>query len=450
METNINPNRVLLLQEGEGRMGPVVYWMQRDQRINDNWGIIYAQQTALNSGSPLVIVFSLVPEFLDATIRQYGFLIKGLNECRKNASIYNIPFFVLLGDPSERIPEFIEDLDASVLITDFNPVKIARYWKRDVAAKIKIPFYQVDAHNIVPCWIASNKQEFAAYTLRPKLHKLLPEYLEEFPKLKKMKSFGIKPQFPDREEFRSTLKINFDVPEIDWLLPGESAAHNRLKTFLDEKLDNYSVDRNDPNKRGLSNISPYLHFGHIAPQRVALEVSSANVTEESKKAYLEELIVRRELSDNFCYYNKQYDDFEGFHDWAKTTLKQHWNDEREHLYSKEDLESAETHDDLWNAAQTEMATHGKMHGYMRMYWAKKILEWTENPNEALKIGIYLNDKYQLDGRDPNGYTGVAWSIGGVHDRAWTERPIFGKIRYMNYNGCKRKFDVGKYISENVK
>jgi len=160
------------------------------------------------------------------------------------------------------------------------------------------------------------------------------------------------------------------------------------------------------------------------------------------------MIVRRELSDNFCEYEPNYDYFEGFHEWAKKTLNEHRNDEREYLYPKEQFEHADTHDPLWNAAQNQMMNKGKMHGYMRMYWAKKILEWSPNPEEAMQVAIDLNDKYELDGRDPNGYAGIAWSIGGIHDRAWFERPVYGKIRYMNYNGCKSKFNVKRYIEMN--
>lgn len=172
-----------------------------------------------------------------------------------------------------------------------------------------------------------------------------------------------------------------------------------------------------------------------------------NANDEAKRAFLEELIIRRELSDNFCFYNEDYDNFKGFPEWAKKTLQKHKNDKREYLYSAIEFERALTHDELWNAAQMEIVRKGKMHGYMRMYWAKKILEWSESPEKAMEIAIYLNDRYGLDGRDPNGYTGIAWSIGGVHDRAWNERKIFGKIRYMSHGGCKSKFDVEKYIEQ---
>jgi deoxyribodipyrimidine photo-lyase len=253
----------------------------------------------------------------------------------------------------------------------------------------------------------------------------------------------------DWEGVLTKLKIDRDVPEVDWIRAGEGAARRALSAFVKRKLPLYDEMRNDPSKDGQSHLSPYVHFGQLAAQRIALEVRKAAAPSSSKDSFLEELVVRRELSDNFCYYNPHYDTFQGFPDWAKTTLDLHRKDRREYLYSLEEFEHAKTHDDAWNAAQKEMVLRGKMHGYMRMYWGKKILEWTESPEDALKIAIYLNDTYELDGRDPNGYVGIAWSIGGVHDRAWKERAVFGKIRYMNYKGLKSKFDIGKYIAMNT-
>jgi deoxyribodipyrimidine photo-lyase len=355
---------------------------------------------------------------------------------------------LLQGNPKVEIPKFINKNNTSVLVSDFDPLRIKRIWKREVAKKIEIPFYEVDAHNIVPCPIASNKTEFGAYTIRPKIHKLLPEFLDEFPSIRKMKktesSVSDKINW-DRD--LASLKSNREVKEVDWIKPGESVAANSLKNFLENKLERYAEDRNDPNKNALSNLSPYLHFGHISAQRVALTIQQFYQKNPSADTFLEELIVRRELSDNFCYFNSKYDSFDGFHNWAKETLNKHRKDKRDFVYSLEDFENANTHEDLWNAAQKELLITGKMHGYMRMYWAKKILEWGKSPEEALRIAIHLNDKYELDGRDPNGYVGCAWSIGGVHDRAWVERPVYGKIRYMNRNGATRKFDVSSYIKK---
>jgi deoxyribodipyrimidine photo-lyase len=441
----INEKRIRLLRKGTETAGPVIYWMSRDQRVHDNWALLFAQKLALEKKRNLVVTFSLVPEFLNATARQYDFMLKGLMEAEKELKRQNIPFIILMGGPSEAIPKFIKEHKASTLVSDFDPLKIKRRWKNEIAKKIKTPFYEVDAHNIVPCFYISQKREFGAYTIRPKIHKNLPEFLDNFPKLKMMKNdTSFSSNKIDWKEVHSLLKVDKEVKPVDWIKPGEKAAHRNLKDFIENKFDKYSELRNDPNEDVLSNLSPYLHFGQISAQRVALIVSGLG-NHPSAEAFLEELIVRRELSDNFCYYNSNYDSFKGFPDWAKKTLNTHKKDEREFVYSVKIFEESKTHEDLWNAAQNELIRAGKMHGYMRMYWAKKILEWSKSPEEALKISIYLNDKYELDGRDPNGYTGCAWAIGGVHDRAWVERPVYGKIRYMNRNGAKRKFDVEKYV-----
>jgi len=443
----MNKHRKTYLKEGKIGKGPVVYWMQRDQRVHDNWALIYAYQRANEINENLIVVFNLITNYLQATFRQYHFMIEGLKEVEENLSILHIPFFITIGNPEDEIPNFIRQNKAALIVTDLNPLKIIEGWKEKVASKITIPFHQIDAHNIVPVWHASDKQEFAAYTIRPKINKLLPEFLDEFPKLKRFNSEKIKSPKINWDKLYKALKIDFSVKPIDSYNPGESAANKLLQYFINNKLSRYSDDRNDPNKNGVSRLSPYLHFGQISAQRIAMILNKFNGNDESIRSYLEELIIRRELSDNFCYYNRDYDNTNGFPDWAKQTLNDHKNDKRDYIYSFAEFETGNTHDDLWNSAQLEMVKTGKMHGYMRMYWAKKIFEWTKGPNEALKIGIYLNDKYELDGRDPNGYVGLAWSIGGVHDRAWTERPIFGKIRYMNYNGCRRKFNVESYIKK---
>jgi deoxyribodipyrimidine photo-lyase len=250
----------------------------------------------------------------------------------------------------------------------------------------------------------------------------------------------------DWQEVRRILKADPAVPEVDWLVPGESAALSVLERFMHERLDDYASKKNDPNARAVSDLSPYLHFGHISAQRVALEILKERPGDGNTAAFLEELIIRRELSDNYCLYNPDYDKLNRIPAWAARTLEDHRRDEREFVYDLPAFEAGKTHEPLWNAAQMEMVKSGKMHGYMRMYWAKKILEWSPSAEQALGTAVYLNDRYQLDGRDPNGYAGCAWAIAGVHDRAWAERPVFGKILYMNLNGCRRKFDVDAYIS----
>ncbi|OPY53787.1 MAG: Deoxyribodipyrimidine photo-lyase [Methanosaeta sp. PtaU1.Bin060] len=441
--TAMNFRRARLLKAGIMGSGPVVYWMSRDQRTSENWALIFCQDIAIKNGLPLSVIFCLVPEFLGASRRHYSFMLEGLREVERKLDEMNINFFLLNGSPESEIPGFIDEHRASLLVADFSPLRISLNWKKEVAKQISIPFYEVDAHNIVPCWLSSNKQEYAARTFRPKIYRLLPEFLDEIPVLHR-NSVCFEENSDNRWDAAEIYRTSTDEKRsaIRHIAPGEDAAKRRLRSFIQEKLSLYEKERNDPSKDGQSGLSPYLHFGHISAQRVALDVLASM---KEPGSFLEELVVRKELSDNFCYYNSNYDSRLGFPDWSRKSLDEHQRDLREYIYTTEDLEKARTHDQLWNAAEREMTILGKMHGYMRMYWAKKILEWTESPAEALNAAIYLNDRYEIDGRDPNGYTSIAWSIGGVHDRAFKERPIFGKIRYMSYKGMRSKFDVQGYI-----
>jgi deoxyribodipyrimidine photo-lyase len=434
----MNAKRIRKLNDKAVKSGPIVYWMSRDQRVDDNWALVCAQTIALKKQVPVVVVFCLVPEFLRASPRHYQFMVTGLREVERGLREKNIGFVVLSGQPGIEIPEFLRSVKAGCLVTDFDPLKIKKSWKKEVLKHVDCLCCEVDAHNIVPCWIASQKQEYGAYTLRPKITRLLPEFLEQFEHLK---------EHPFHYNTRPVAWDTLPRSESGYhLKSGADAAQKVLKHFVRDKLPHYIRDRNDPNKDATSHLSAYLHFGQISAQRVALEVNNAQGSAASRAAFLEELIVRRELADNFCYYNEQYDSVLGFPSWAQKTLREHAHDKREYEYSLHQLERGLTHDELWNAAQMHMVKTGWMHGYLRMYWAKKILEWSQTPKLALKHAIYLNDSYELDGRDPNGYVGIAWSIGGVHDRAWAERPIFGKIRFMSYNGCKAKFDVERYCA----
>lgn len=429
---NLNSKRIHLLSEGEVHSAPVIYLMSRDQRARDNWALLYAQSLALELKAPLFVCFELVPNFLGASDRQYSFMLLGLKQVASELLLKKIPFFFIDSNRGESIKTFAESIKAAAIVTDFDPLKIKRAWISDFIQTSHLPVFEVDAHNIVPCRIASNKQEWAAYTFRPKINKLLPQFLDDFSKV-------IEHPFYDENQILLS-KINNNeifekhkniLLENEYFKSGEAEARNMLNFFISNKLNKYALNRNNTQLDGLSNLSPYLHFGQLSAQRVALEVMKEDADEDSKNAFLEELIVRRELSDNFCFYNKNYDNFDGYPDWAKKTLNEHRSDKRDYIYSLEEFEGGLTHDKVWNFAQKQMVKTGKMHSYLRMYWAKKILEWTNSPEEAIEFAIFLNDKYSLDGRDPNGYTGIAWSIGGVHDRAWGERAVFGKIRYMN-------------------
>lgn len=427
--------------------GPVVYWMQRDQRVQGNWAMLYAQECAIKANVPLVVVFNLVPVFGNTSLRHYDFMFGGLAEVEKELSVLNIPFVLLQGNPDKTITSYVEEHSVGHLVTDFNPLRFTDVWRKKVAKKIPVLFSEVDAHNIIPAWIVSPKEEFAAYTIRPKVHRILSEFLTVFPKVATQQQSHVKKvEKINWDSVLENVQTNREVIPVTWLHPGISNAHETLKHFIKNQLDAYPVKRNDPNENHLSHLSPYLHFGQMGAQSIALKIQNADAKRESKDTYLEELIVRRELADNFCFYNSNYDKVTGAHAWAQKSIGEHKADVREFIYTKGEFEEAKTHDPLWNAAQLQMVKEGKMHGFMRMYWAKKILEWTKDVQEAIDIALYLNDKYELDGTDPNGVVGVMWSVCGVHDRAWNERPVFGKIRYMNYKGCKRKFDVAQYIA----
>ncbi|GAT64106.1 deoxyribodipyrimidine photo-lyase [Paludibacter jiangxiensis] len=426
--------------------GMIIYRMSRDQRVWDNWALLFARQLAESTGRSLAVVFTLMPSYPGANLRHFDFMLRGLETVEQKLRALNIPFCILLNnDVSVALKEFIEHNNVTAVISDFDPLRHKQKWISDINAVEGVAHYEVDTHNIVPCWKASPKAEFGAYTLRPKIKRLLPEFLTGFPELKPQHNIpAIAGNYPSVREAYTLATFDSSVTIIKNIVPGEDAALNTLHHFISHKLEGYAVNRNNPCIDGQSGLSPYLHFGQLSAQRIAWEVYLLPDSPD-KDALLEELIVRRELADNFCFYNPHYDSSEGFPEWARTDIVLHRKDEREYIYTRDELETATTHDPLWNAAQTEMVRTGKMHGYMRMYWAKKILEWTPSVETAMEYAIWLNDKYSLDGRDANGYAGIAWSIGGVHDRAWFPRPVFGKIRYMSYSGCKSKFDIQKYI-----
>lgn len=442
---DIIKERARQLNQATLKVGPIVYWLSRDQRVKDNWALLAAQQLALVNKQPLLVVFNLTPSFLGATERQYQFMLAALKELEANLKKKNIAFQIVTSDDLSALVNLAKHVSAGAMITDFSPLKINRAWKKTVAKQLDCPLFEVDAHNIVPAWLASDKQEFAAYTFRPKIKRLLEKYLISFPILKKHPypyPFQIRNNY---QAIENNLTIDRQVKMVSGFKPGETAAYQAARHFSKYGLPGYNEQRNDPNVSAQSNLSPYLHFGQLSAQELALMIQTSDAPLIDKEAFLEELIVRRELADNFCLYNENYDNQQSLPQWAQLTLKKHASDKREYVYSRQEFELAHTHDNLWNAAQSEMLKTGKMHGYMRMYWAKKILEWTKDVETAFKVAIYLNDKYELDGRDPNGYAGIAWSLGGVHDRAWSERAVFGKIRYMNEKGCRRKFDVDAYI-----
>lgn len=441
----------------------VAYLMSRDQRVKDNHALIYAQKLAIEKKLPLIVIFNLYPNSGVRAFEHYMFMLDGLRGVKDDLTSLNIPLAIFLDNNHDKLLDFINSNDILDIICDFSPLSGPQKKIKLLVDNTNANIFEVDTHNIIPVWKLSDKQEFAAHTIRRKVHQNLKNYLVEPDKLTKHPYHCTLPKAGEGVDDISKqitspkrgISISFDS--------GEQAAAKTLEN-LKNKLLSYAKDRNNPNLEAQSDLSPYLHFGQISSLRVALDLinhvdveplllrepkmasaGEEQSAEDGLNSLLEEMIVRKELSDNFCYYSKSYKDLSSIPAWAVNTLKEHTSDSREFVYNLSELEHSKTHDPAWNAAQSQLTKTGKMHGYMRMYWAKKMLEWTNSPQEAIDFAMYLNDAYSLDGGDPNGYVGILWSIAGLHDRPWFERPVFGTIRYMNYSGLSRKFDLDLYI-----
>lgn len=420
--------------------------MSRDQRVADNHALVAAQKCALEQNVPLVVTFFVYEKSGYRAREHYEFMIDGLRQVESTLKELSIIFNFYIVKNKNAIVSHISLLDPSAVYFDFSPLKYAQSLQNKIATESQIPVLTVDTHNVVPVWVTSSKQEYAARTIRTKITKLLSEWIREpdqvtkHPFLYTGEISSISNQESSLKALLSRLPSNGQKLQF---ISGEKAAKKQLKIFITSKLATYDEDRNDPVKDGQSDLSPYLHFGQLSSLRVAIEVTTSEVN--NPDAFLEELIVRKELSDNYCFYNQSYNSLEGASDWARKTLAQHAGDPREFIYSFEQLEQAQTHDPSWNAAQNQLVRTGKIHGYMRMYWAKKVLEWSESAEQAIDFLIRLNDFYSIDGGDPNGYVGILWSVAGLHDRPWFEREVYGTIRYMNAAGLKRKFKIDEYI-----
>lgn len=435
----------------------VLYWMQAAQRAEWNHALEYAISVANERKKPVLVAFCITDDFPEANERHYAFMLEGLKETQTALKKRNIQLVIARGKPDETISKLAKKAD--MLVVDEGYLRIQQQWRDVVSEAADCLVCEVTTNLIVPVEEASEKENFSAGVFRPRITRQFKKYLVPLRDTKpKYSSLGLK--FKDLKRgtglkpvnhgqdghatILKKLKIDRSVKPSPFFAGGTSQAKKRLKLFIKNKLDDYADKRNDPTQDCQSNLSPYLHFGQISPLFVALEILKTNSA--GKESFLEELIVRRELSHNFVYYNPQYDKYDALPAWAMRTLNFHARDKREYTYSLEQFETAQTHDPYWNAAQMEMVITGKMHNYMRMYWGKKILEWTKKPKEAFKIAVYLNNKYELDGRDPNGFAGVAWCF-GKHDRAWNERPVFGKVRTMNAAGLKRKFNINAYVEK---
>ncbi len=457
----VDPKRIQIVRAQEGA-GPVLYWMNREMRVEDNWSLLYACELAQKKGTHVEVVYNLIPGYLGGGIRQTSFKLDCLEEVEKALSALGISFHLIVDTPeNKKFLSFLQKSHYGTIVTDMHPLRHTIELHQQIRAFWKGGFCIVDSHNITPVWETSPKKEYAAYSIRPKIWKKTPNFLTAFPRVP---AFHQSDRSIDWKELRESL-VTGDTRTF--IRGGSTQAHIVLKQFLTERLSHYADKRNDMTLRMQSELSPYIHYGAISSQRIVLETlafSGKKIEDclhkqkngakpstgptsllDNVRAFFEELIVRKELSDNFCYYEPRYDTLDVAPEWARTSLRKHQTDTRQYVYTTEEFEKAKTHDPLWNACQQQMVQTGCMHGYMRMYWAKKILEWTRSAEEALEIAIYLNDRYELDGRDPNGYAGILWSIAGLHDRAWFERPIFGLVRYMSYESMRKKYDIQTYI-----
>jgi len=428
----------------------VVYWMQRAQRGIDNPALDVAVEAANELRKPVVVFFAPVPFYPHANLRHYHFLDEGIPDIAAALAKRNVGF-VLRRYPDYSLLKFCDEVKTALVIGDENPTREPESWRVSAANKLRAPLWTVDADVIVPSKLLK-KAQYAAHIIRPRLQAQLRTYLvasknphAHVPWKKPEHLASLDPQIDITEDWELDRSVS---PVSDWR-GGSTQAQRLLKDFIRHKLHSYGTERNKPEVDHTSRLSPYLHFGHISPITVALAVQEADASKADKDAFLNQIITWRELSVNLVRFHPEYDNFECGEAWAHRTLANHSKDPRPVLYSESQLEQAETHDPLWNAAQMQMINTGWMHNYMRMYWAKKILEWSRTPAEAHRVAVYLNDKYELDGRDPNGYAGIAWSIVGKFDRPWFERPIFGQIRYMSGASTGKKFDSKKYIAQNL-
>lgn len=403
IEQNINPARIFEFNNNPIKNGEIIYLCEREVRAKDNFALQFAIKKSKELNLPLKIIhpkisyeYKLKQEFIDNQI----------GEAERLFTQIGLDFEII-----EKIPDgIIKSLKPALIILDFNPIL-----KRDYLKNTDFKIYEIDGHNIIPARFVSDKKENSAVTMRRKIYYNIYPFLTEFENL-------------------TTEKV-----EADYV----------LEDFINNKLPYYAEYKNDISKNVLSGLSKYLNLGFISSQRVALEVIKSGVKDINKEIFLEELIIRKELADNFCLYANSFKDFSEISNWAKMSLNNHKFDIRPYIYSIKELEKAKMHDKLWNATQIQLMKEGTIHGYLRMYWAKKILEWTLSPDEALKMAIYLNDKYAYDAPSANGYVGILWAIAGLHDRAFIDYPITGKIRRMTYDSLKRKYDLGVYLNKYV-
>jgi deoxyribodipyrimidine photo-lyase len=431
----------------------VLYWMQMYKRSGYNHGLTWAIRKANELKLPLVVYEGLKYYYPWANDRLHTFILEGVEEKKLAFESLGIRYLFYLQQDRNSPKNTVARIagEAALIVTDDYPCFIIPEHNRRIAERSSIAVHAVDSNGVIPM-SKFDKEEYAAYTMRPKIKKLIGRYLVPFEEEQIMvKGSELSLDCSETLVTENNIADLVAACDIDHTVePSQSyqggARHARagLKKFVAEILPNYEKERNRPERDGSSRLSAYLHFGFLSALEIALAVKNSAAPEAAKVAYLEELIVRRELSFNLCSHNEEYDSLRALPAWTQKTMREHAADERQFDYSLEELEAGETHDELWNAAQREMVRTGEMHNYVRMLWGKNVIAWTSSYEIAFETLVHLNNKYCLDGRDPNSYAGILWCF-GKHDRPWMERPVFGTIRYMTSGSTGKKFDSKKYI-----
>ena len=422
--------------------------MQQSQRAAFNHALEYSIAEANRLRLPLLVGFGLTDSYPEANLRHFRFMLEGLRDTEARLAQRGVSLVVRIGEPSRVALDLART--AALVVCDRGYLRHQKIWRQEVAREADCAVVAVESDVVVPVEVASRKAEYAARTIRPKIQRHLGDYLVPLAEVRlehsDLKGLPEGEDLTDLDGILGRLALDRSVARVSDFFPGgTSAAERRFDRFLSDTLPRYAAHRNQPQTDEVSGMSPYLHFGQISPVYLALEAHRRHaVAPDDVDVFLEELIVRRELAVNSAEHRLDYDDYSCLPDWAVQTLHEHRNDSRSPLYGLRELESAATHDPYWNAAMNEMRISGFMHNYMRMYWGKKILEWSASPEEAFATTLYLNNRYFLDGRDASSYANVAW-VFGLHDRPWKERPIFGKVRYMNARGLERKCDIRAYV-----
>lgn len=436
------------LNEAPERKGKyVLYWMQQSQREAFNPALETAVARANRLGLPVLVGFGLTDGYPDANARHYAFMLEGLNELRSALAKRGIGFVVQIGTPDEVAISLARD--AAIVVCDRGYLRYQEAWRRNVAEHAGCVVLQVEGDVLVPVDMVSGQLEIAARTIRPKMMKLQDDFLQPLQRTRVKRAAGTVDlprsiDISDAAALLDKLKVDRTVGPVHRFKGGTKEAQRRLYLFIAGALQSYSEGRREPAEEQVSFLSAYLHFGQISPVEIALAVSKAEANAAERAAYLDELIVRRELAMNFVQHNPLYDSYSCIPEWARDTLEKHRSDPRDHIYNEDQLAAGRTHDPYWNAAMKEMRSTGYMHNHMRMYWGKKILEWSSSPERAFDTALRLNNRYFLCGRDPNSYANVAWCF-GLHDRPWPERDIFGKVRSMTASGLERKIDIDAYV-----